>query len=163
MRKITIELSQASCEAAINALKGYKDDVIPKLEEVCRRLAEIGAEEARLWAQLAQGYGNDDVHISTERMDNGYKVVMSGADIYFVEFGTGDFAGEYAGDTSNVSVGTMPGDWSDTHARRYSQYGYWYYDNVRYHGTPAEMPMYHAGRRIREEMPKIAREVFGQK
>ena len=162
MRTITIELSPQSCADAVKELQEYQRDVQPKLDEVCRRLAEIGAEEARLWARLGSANGNDDVYVSTEKIDNGYKIVMSGSDIYFVEFGTGDFAGEYAGDTSNVSVGVMPGDWSDTHAQRYSQYGYWYYDNVRYQGTPAEMPMYHAGRRIREEMSRVVNEVFGR-
>lgn len=164
MRKITIELSPNSCTVACHALAKYRKEnqKDKRLEEVCRRIAEIGAAEARLWAQLGQAYGNDDITVTTERIKNGYKVVMSGSDIYFVEFGTGDFAGEYAGDTSGVSVGVMPGDWSDTHARQYSEKGEWKYRGQTYHGTPAEMPMYHAGRRMREEIPNVMREVFGQ-
>lgn len=161
MKTITLQLSADSCAKAIEELEKIKSEIDPKLDEVCRRLAEIGAQEAQLRAMMSRGYGNDDVQVSTEPMENGYKVVMSGADIYFVEFGTGIFAGEYAGDTSNVSVGIMPGDWSETHAKQYSTKGYWFYDNVFYRGTPAEMPMYWAGRRMREEMPKIVKEVFG--
>lgn len=162
MKTITLELSAQSCQKALKELQQYEKQIKPKLDEVCKRLAEIGAQEAGLWAQMARGYGNDDVHVSTEKLENGYKVVMSGADIYFVEFGTGIYAGEYAGDASNVSVGIMPGDYSDTHAQQYSKHGYWFYDNVFYRGTPAEMPMYHAGKRMREEMPRIVREVFGK-
>ena len=161
MRTITIELSPSSCKKVAKELQEYQKSANSKMDEVCRRLAEIGAEEARLWAQLASAYGNNDVTITTEKIDNGYKIVMSGADIYFVEFGTGDFAGEYAGDTSGVSVGVMPGDWSDTHAQQYSKYGVWHYHNQTYHGTPAEMPMYHAGREIRQQMDKVVREVLG--
>ena len=161
MKTITLQLSADSCAKAIEELEKRKKEIDPKLDEVCIRLAEIGAQEAQLHAMMSRGYGNDDVQVSTEPMENGYKVVMSGADIYFVEFGTGIFAGEYAGDTSNVSVGIMPGDWSETHAKQYSTKGYWFYDNVFYRGTPAEMPMYHAGKRMREEMPRIVKEVFG--
>lgn len=157
--KITLELSKSGCRKALKELQKYEKSIIPKLNEVCRRLAETGAQEARLYAQLAAGYGNDDVSVTTEPMENGWKVVMSGSDIYFVEFGTGMYAGEYPGE-ANVSVGIMPGDYSDTHAQQYSKYGYWFYDNIFYRGTPAEMPMYHAGQRIREQMPKIVKEVF---
>lgn len=161
MKTITLELSVASCSKALKELEKYQKEIKPKLDEVCKRLAEIGAQEASIRAQFGRVYGNDDVSVSTEKIENGYKVVMSGADIYFVEFGTGDRAGEYAGDASNVSVGIMPGDWSETHAQQYSKFGYWFYDNVRYEGTPAEMPMYYAGKKMREEMPRIVKEVFG--
>lgn len=161
MKTITLELSVASCNKALKELEKYQREIKPKLDEVCKRLAEIGTQEASIRAQFGRVYGNDDVSVSTEKMENGYKVVMSGADIYFIEFGTGDRAGEYAGDASNVSVGIMPGDWSETHAQQYSRFGYWFYDNVRYEGTPAEMPMYYAGKKMREEMPRIVKEVFG--
>lgn len=160
MRSIVIQLSADSCKAAIKELTQYQKESDKKLDLVCKRLAEVGAQEARLHAMMARGYGNDDIQVSVMPMESGYKVVMSGADIYFVEFGTGMFAGEYPRDV-NVSVGIMPGDWSEEHAKQYSTKGYWFYDNVFYRGTPAEMPMYYAGRRMREEMPKIVKEVFG--
>lgn len=162
MNTITVELSKESCSKALKELQKYRQEIKPKLDEVCKRLAEIGAREAELRAHFADGYGNDDVRVDVVEIDNGYKIVMSGADIYFVEFGAGIYAGEYAGDTSNVSVGIMPGDWSETHAKQYSEHGYWFYDNVFYRGTPAEMPMYYAGKMMREEMPRIVREVFGK-
>lgn len=161
MKTVTLELSPSGCRKAVKELDKYSD-IKKKLDEVCRRLAEIGKQEAELWAQFGNPYGNTDVHASTVPMDNGWKVVLSGADIYFVEFGTGWFAGEYPRDVE-VSVGIMPGDYSDTHSQQYSQHGYWFYDNVFYRGTPAEMPMYHAGQRMRQEMDKVAKEVFSKK
>lgn len=165
MKRIVIELSEAGCERAAIELETYARSLDRKLAEVCRRLAEVGAAEAKAIAYGAsvQGLGNDDVTITTEPMSNGYKIVMSGEDIYFIEFGTGIFAGEYPGDTSNVTVGIMPGDWSDTHAQLFSNYGYWFYNKQKLEGTPAYMPMYYAGRKMREEMPRIAREVFSEK
>lgn len=164
MKTITVDLSVESVQKAIDELSDYKSSFDRKLNLVCKRLAEVGAQEARIRAAGAKAgfYGNDDVHVSVEPFDKGWKVVMSGADIYFVEFGTGIYAGEYAGDASNVSVGIMPGDYSETHAKQYSEKGYWFYENQFYRGTPAEMPMYYAGKRMREEMPRIIKEVFGK-
>lgn len=164
MKTITVDLSVESVQKAIDELSGYKSSFDRKLNLVCKRLAEVGAQEVRIRVAGAQAgfYGNDDVHVSVEPFDKGWKVVMSGADIYFVEFGTGIYAGEYAGDASNVSVGIMPGDYSETHAKQYSEKGYWFYENQFYRGTPAEMPMYYAGKRMREEMPRIIKEVFGK-
>lgn len=164
MKTITVDLSVESVQKAIDELSGYKSSFDRKLNLVCKRLAEVGAQEAQIRVAGAQAgfYGNDDVHVSIEPYDKGWKVVMSGADIYFVEFGTGIYAGEYAGDASNVSVGIMPGDYSETHAKQYSEKGYWFYENQFYRGTPAEMPMYYAGKRMREEMPRIVKEVFGK-
>ena len=160
MKTITLELSSASCNNALKALQKYEKKYKPKLDEICKRLAEIGAQEARLRLGFAKGYGNDDAKVDVVKIDNGYKIVMSGKDIYFIEFGTGIYAGEYAGDTSGVSVGTMPGDWSDSHAQMFSRRGYWFYDNVFYRGTPAEMPMYYAGQAIRNNEKRIAQEVL---
>lgn len=156
--KITLQLSADSCQEAIERLKEYQQEVEPKLMEVCRRLAEVGYQEAQAHLKLANG--NTDAAIEPPvPTENGYKLVMSGADVYFVEFGTGDDVNAH---TQNVSVLVAPGSWSETHARRYSTYGFWYYNGERLEGTPAYMPMYYAGKRMREEMPKIMKEVFRQ-
>ena len=89
MKKIILELSTQSAQDALNELKQYKKTVNPKLQEVCRRLAEIGMQEAQMYLGQAE-YGNTDASLATEPMKNGYKIVMSGSDVYFIEFGTGD-------------------------------------------------------------------------
>lgn len=158
MRTIAIQLSADSCEKALEELKQYQKEVEPKLKEVCRRIAEIGAQEAR--AHLVLDNGNTDATISDPiPTENGYKVVMSGSDVYFVEFGTGNDVNAY---TPNVTVLVAPGSWSEIHARRFMNYGFWYYNKVRYEGTPAYMPMYYAGKKMREETSRIVKEVFGR-
>lgn len=158
MRTITLQLSPSSCQNAIEELKKYQREIEPKLKEVCRRIAEIGAQEAR--AHLVLDNGNTDATVSDPiPTENGYKVVMSGSDVYFVEFGTGNDVNAY---TPNVTVLVAPGSWSENHARRFVNYGFWYYNKVRYEGTPAYMPMYYAGRKMREEAKRITREVFGE-
>lgn len=156
MKTIAIELSVDSCNKAIEELKKYQKEIKPKLDEVCRRLAEIGAQEATVRV-LRNREGNDDVSFSVEKIDNGYKLVMSGEDVYFIEFGTGDQVSAHY----DVSVPVAYGSWSVEHSQMLWNKGFWYYDKVRYTGTPAYMPMYYAERKMREEAPRIVKEVFG--
>ena len=157
MKKIVIELSQQSIQDALNELKQYKTEIKPKLQEVCRKLAEIGMQEAQLYLSQA-GYGNTDASLSTEPMKNGYKIVMSGSDVYFIEFGTGDDANNHY---PNASVPVYPGSWSESHKQQYSTYGVWWYNGEMLDGTPAYMPMLHAEMAIRRNMKRVTKEVFG--
>lgn len=159
MRQIVVELSSAGCANALKELQDYNKQFIPRMEEVCRRLAELGAQEAQAHLKLADG--NTDATIEPPvKIDNGYKIVMSGTDVYFVEFGTGDSATTHSYYTPLVNV--YPGSWSEQHAEKYSTYGFWWYGGQKYSETPAYMPMYYAGKKIREELPRIVKEVFGK-
>jgi hypothetical protein len=155
MKTITIELSVESCKAAKEELKRYMQEATPKLDEVCKRLAEIGAQEAN--AHLVLDGGNTDASITVEKMDGGYKLVMSGSDVYFIEFGTGsDVNAHY-----QTSVPVFAGSWSMEHSQQYAKHGFWWYGGEIYVGTPAYMPMYYAEKKMREEIPRIVKEVFG--
>ena len=154
---ITIDLSLDGNISAVQELLEIERTIKSKLEEVCRQLAEIGAEAAQ--RHLNGGYGNTDATITTLPMKNGYKIAMSGADVYFIEFGTGKDVDPH-GDV--VSVPVYPGSYSETHARQYSEKGFWWYGGEQLEGTPAQMPMFYAGQAIRENARRVAREVFGR-
>lgn len=156
-RVIKIELSVESCLTALKELEEYRKHIEPKLKEVCRRLAEIGVQAAR--AHLQFGGGNTDASIEEPvAMKNGYKIVMSGEDVYFVEFGTGYFTFPHG---EAVPVPVYPGSYSEQHAQKFSQYGFWWYGGEQYEGTPAYAPLLFASQAIRDAMPRIVREVFG--
>lgn len=158
MKRITIELSPSSCQKAIEELKQYEREIRPKLDEVCRRLAEIGREEAvSIVDGIRLSEGNSVERVDVVKIDNGYKLVMEGKDVYFIEFGTGDGVSPHY----DTSVPVAYGSWSAEHSQMLWNNGFWYYDKVRYTGTPAYMPMYYAEKRMREEMPRIVKEVFG--
>lgn len=158
MKTIAIELSVDSCNKAIKELQEYQKRIKPKLDEVCRRVAEVGRDEA---LSIINGIrlqdGNAVERVDVVKIDNGYKLVMEGEDVYFIEFGTGDGVSAHY----NVSVPVAWGSWSAEHSQMLWNKGFWYYDNVRYTGTTAYMPMYYAERKMREEAPRIVREVFG--
>ena len=158
MKTIAIELSVDSCNKAIKELQEYQKRIKPKLDEVCRRVAEVGRDEA---LSIINGIrlqdGNAVERVDVVPTDNGYKLVMEGEDVYFIEFGTGDGVSAHY----DVSVPVAWGSWSAEHSQMLWNKGFWYYDNVRYTGTTAYMPMYYAERKMREEAPRIAKEVFG--
>lgn len=158
MKTITVELSVDSCNKAIKELQAYQKEIKPKLDEVCRRVAEVGRDEA---LSIINGIrlqdGNAVERVDVIKIDNGYKLVMEGEDVYFIEFGTGDGVSAHY----DVSVPVAYGSWSAEHSQMLWKNGFWYYDKVRYTGTPAYMPMYYAERKMREEAPRIVKEVFG--
>jgi len=159
-RDIVIDLSAESCEMARIKLEEFQKSIKPKLDEICKRLAEIGIREAS--AHLAGlSDGNDDVAIepSPVKISNGYKIVMSGADVYFVEYGTGDQV-DMHGNPPSVPVGAKT--YSETHAQKLSTYGFWWYGGNQLTGTKAYMPMYYAGKAMRDAFPKVVKEVFKQ-
>jgi len=156
-KHITIELSPESCQSALDALKTYKEQIKPKLEEICRRLAEIGVEAAR--ASITGEYGNNDVTVeSPVKIRNGYKIVMSGADVYFVEFGTGDQVDAHY----DTSVPVAWGSWSAEHEQKLWRTGFWWYNKEKLTGTPAQMPMYNAEKAMRANARRIAQEVMAK-
>jgi hypothetical protein len=161
MKRITIELSPSSCQKAIEELKRYEREIRPKLDEVCRRLAEIGVMEAQAHLVLADG-NTDATILQPVKTENGYKIVMQGEDVYFIEFGTGNSAGMFYGDgLPATSVPIYPGSYSETHSGMYAKWGYWFYQGEIMSSTDVYMPMYYAGKKMREEMPRVVKEVFG--
>ena len=138
-------------------MKQYRKDFEVKEAEFVRRLAEVGVSVASAGFSMADYDGVNDVAVSMEKTETGYRVIASGKTVGFIEFGTGDGVSAHY----DVSVPVAWGSWSAEHSQMLWNKGFWYYDNVRYTGTTAYMPMYYAERKMREEAPRIVREVFG--
>lgn len=159
MRTIAIELSPSSCAEALKELEKYQKEIKSKLDEVCKRLAVIGRDEAiSIVNTVRQQEDNFVERIEAVPIENGYKIVMEGEDVYFIEFGTGNGVSAHY----DTSVPVAWGTWSAEHSQMLWNNGFWYYHDVRYEGTPAYMPMYYAEKKMREEMPRVVREVFGK-
>lgn len=159
MKTLVLELSPTSCNKALKELEKYQKEIKPKLDEVCKRLAEIGKEEAlSVINGISLQDGNAVERVDVVQIENGYKLVMEGEDVYFIEFGTGDGVSAHY----DTSVPVAWGSWSAEHSKILFTKGFWYYDKVRYTGTKAYMPMYYAEKKMREEKPRIMKEVFGK-
>lgn len=160
MKTITIELSEAGCKAALKEIRKYQRSIKRKMDKVCKRLAEIGRDTAiNIVDQVRQSEGNFVDSIEVVQTDNGYKIVMAGEDVYFIEFGTGDGVEPHY----DTSVPVAWGTWSAEHNQVLWKHGFWYYEGQKFTGTPAYMPMYYAEKAMREAYPKVAQEVFKTK
>ena len=170
-KTISIGLSKESIQQAVKELKQYKSDLKTKVEKFVSSLA------TRLQLEVESGFNTapgDDVLNGEARkttptvtvVESGkYKVklVASGGDVMFLEFGAGVY--------HNTDVGTSPHPKGSEFGFTIGSYGigkgankvWGYYDGnelVLTHGTPASMPMYHAVERVRDEIEWMAREAF---
>lgn len=174
MKKITIELSESSVNAALREIQRYRQDFIAKAETFRQRLAEELRAEAQSGFDGAivddltgQSGGPITANVKVSvNPDSGTvtTVVASGEDAVWVEFG--------AGVHHNGSVGSSPHPNGAALGMTIGSYGkgngakdtWGYYDGDRLvmtHGTPARMPMYNATKHVADKVAQIAREVFG--
>lgn len=175
---LTTNLSVKSLQALKKQLLDYKAELSNKCDKFVRELAEVGIPviESRV-AEAGFTYDDKGIQSGSDTEHNTYvkvdsligmskaTLVLEGREILFIEFG--------AGVTYNGSVGSSPHPKGPENSFLIGTYGmghgsqkvWGYYDDsgelVLTHGTKATMPMYEASLKIRDEVVRIAREVFG--
>ena len=157
-----------SIDEAIKEIKKNKQDLQEKAKRVCKRLAEVGLSVARIYFIPEAWSGNTDVTLTVEPIPNGYKLVASGEDVLFMEFGAGVTAG-LGYDTKEITppVDITPGSWSKQHNGQFWQTyqenpanGHWYYRKQEFDGIAPQMGMYHASKESKAQIEKVVKEVF---
>lgn len=155
----------ASIQNAISELKSYKNWVKKKAEELAVWLADYGLQRVTI-GYAAAVYDEEvrDVNVSVEyRGKNTVAIVASGKDVLFLEFGSGIRYGD--GHPLNGEFGYGPGTYpGQTHV---PDPGYWWYtgsDGKSHYsvGNAPSMVMYLTGMELRNEVERIAKEVFRQ-
>lgn len=171
-------------QAAIKEIKAYQNDLNRKCEELCRRLTAEGIAVAQ--AHIGSSGFGKYIHLGSEitlekagckaiiymedrsKIESKWKSIDEQGNeitketvlspILLLEFGSGSNA-ENKSDTPGVGQGTFPGQ---THA--FDKGGWWYKDmNDEWHhstGVSPKMPMYFAGKEMREKILTVAKEVF---
>lgn len=129
------------------------------LYEFDRKVDIFIAEVAELARETAQNAFGSSVVVTAEPIENGYAIIASGSAIGFLEFGAGDSA---AADTfaNQVSYEVRPGSWSETHAKEYSDRGFWVFGGVIYTQVPPTHAMQQAWDAVHEQWSDIAERVF---
>lgn len=172
-----IKVSIGNISEAIKWLEDYGNSFAKKQKEFLQRIAEIGVEEAAIRFEHAQYDGENDVVVNEPEWvnDNTIIVKASGSSILFIEFGTG------------VHYGTPEHEKAAEYDYERGGYGhhrgkhdFWYYQGepgtngeephdpnmaarglVFTHGNPANRCMWEASKKMRSELIRIAKEVFG--
>ena len=165
-------MSPSSIEQIIKELNAYKESISVKTRLFCERLTELGVEVARTYVYSVDAVFTTELFNSIHgevRQDDGqnfiFAVVASSSHAVGVEFGTG-----IVGKESPYPYPFPDGvDWQYASGQTIRQlsdgrYGWFYYrDNQWYftEGMPSRPFMYPAAMEMRQNIKKIAKEVFG--
>ena len=176
---ISFGLSIRELQNAIKDIKAYQNSLNRKCEELCRRLAVEGIRITQ--SRIGDSGFGKYIHLGSEitPQQTGCKAIFYMEDTakiksewqtkdgvrsaevspsLMIEFGSGQKA-ENPANIAGVGTGTFPGG---KHGNEPGWYymdleGNWHYST----GISPKMPMYYAGKELREKVLAIAREVFG--
>lgn len=174
-KKIKISLSKSGIEKLRDEVQQYRNSLSYKCELLCERLADVGCIIAT--SNIAESPLGKTITLSSKvssqqvgckailtavgqtKQAEGYEPINT---LLLVEFGAGIRFNKTPNPKANefgMGVGTFPGQ---IHA--FDNDG-WYYlgeDDKWHHtyGVKATMPMYFAGKELRDKVVAIAREVF---
>ena len=158
MKKIEFELNSHSIDRAIKQIRKLDAEWDRKIDTLLQRLSSIGATKASLDFSRAVYTGDNDVSVSVEPIENGYSIIASGEAVLFIEFGSGVTYGYGHPAPMEYGPGTYPGEghWNDPKG--------WYLPKEKggthTYGNPPSATMYHTAKDLRQEVLRIAREVF---
>lgn len=164
--KISIDVFDPdSIDKAIKQLNDYSKGLDQKARNLCQRLADLGAWYAEWnFSQVAWTYsGTVDYAITVDRLsDNQYLIKAAGEGVLFIEFGAGITLG--GGHPMDSQLGMGPGTYPNGKGHWNDPNGWWYKDEDgtkhKTYGNAPGMPMYNAAKDLRNEIKKIAQEVF---
>lgn len=159
MSDIVIPLDVFDIDSVMNAserLKAYYRRLDRKAREICNRLASIGAVRASLGFARAIYNGHNDVSITVEQIDSGYRINADGEAVLFIEFGSGAMYGYGHPEPQGYGPGTYPGKghWNDPN-------GWWYGHGQHSFGNPPSAAMYEAEQEVKRSIEQVAKEVLG--
>ena len=164
MRKITIQLSEASIHQAIKELKEYKRDLARKVQKLIDLMVQYGED----YAINQVGHVDTGETLSTiHGYRNGNKgVIVAGGNAIWLEFGTGVRYNGPKGSSPHPmggELGMKIGEYGLGHGA--DPNGWWYYDEAEQshhtYGVAANMFMWKTARELERIAPELAREVFG--
>jgi len=160
--KISVNaFDQKSIDNAIMELETYSRSLDRKAQELCERLADMGALYAEWNFSGVQYAGDIDYHITVEKGEgNTYLIKAQGQTVLFMEFGAGIRHG--GGHPQAAEFGMGPGTYpGQKHAL--DPKGWWFRqgkNKIHTYGNAPGMPMYNAAKDLRNEILTVAQEVF---
>lgn len=162
MRIVIDPFDSKSIALAEKLVDQYRKDFKDKEAKFLLRLAEIGVSVASTGFAMADYDGVNDVVVSMEKTETGYRIIASGETVGFIEFGTGVRYPEWDGEDVEY---TPPPHGSYGKGQGKNPWGWWFRGNEgavaqhTYGNMPAEA-MLTARNQMIERVTTIAREVF---
>lgn len=163
--KITVDpFDVSSINNAIRQLSDYEKSLSKKSEELCERLADMGAMYAEWYFSGVMYAGDIDYKVTVDRVSESvYRIKAGGETVLFMEFGAGVRHGY--GHPLAEQFGMGPGTYNPSSNNWSNPNGWWFYQgssrqSIHTYGNAPGMPMYNAAKDLRKEILAIAREVF---
>lgn len=166
-KKIKINLSTSSIQAAIDELEKYKQSLTLKCQTLVDRLAKEGLQVVQATMEsvpdIDRGSYFTEVINNSDGTIKRASIRLTGDKVLFIEFAAGiryESAANPKASELGYGPGTYPGEghWNDPH-------GWWYRDESgnphHSYGNRAYMPMYHASTALTLMLKSLAKEVFG--
>ena len=164
-------LSMTSIYDSLFDLEKFRKKLEKLATELPKSLAEIGAEFAKVQFStsvydilLSGSWSTPNITVTAEPIENGFKVVASGKEVCFVEFGAGVW---YNGNNSSY-LGRRPagivgiGKFGKGNGKR----DFWVFkdgnDRVFTNGTPANNCMYYTKKEIANRIKETARRILNE-
>lgn len=163
-KTIRISLSQASITQAIQELEQFKSLLEAKTKALNERLANIALAEAESCFSGAMYDGDNDVRLTAEPTNTGWRITAQGRAVFFIEFGAGVHyngdGGAYPEERPQGIVGI------GQYGKGLGKNDSWRYKAsngvvVKTHGNPAAMPMFKGREAVIAAINDVVREVFG--
>ena len=176
MKKVyKISLTGVGIDEFIKGIDDYKKWLEKKTQELLQRLADEGLQVASTKFAQAVYDGTNDVSVSIDERDEHTKaIVATGGAVLFIEFGTGvtypdDHPDKPAGILGRGEyghqLGRLASGWRYPESHGAGSFGEADPDHPGFlhtYGNPANMSMYDTVKYLRENLPRIAKEVFGR-
>lgn len=161
-KTINISLSTSSINCAIAELEAYKRWNERKTAQLNERLATLGAMYASKLFGSAAYDGNNDVQVTAEPTENGWRIIASGKAVLFIEFGAGVY---YNGAEPYPEPRPAGVEKIGEYGKGKGKHSLWAFldengELVKTHGTPAAMPMFYTTQELISEIGRVAQEVF---
>lgn len=172
MKTVKVPLSQRGIDTLLREIESYTVWLKERSQVLLDRLAQAGFEVASARFAKAAYDGTNDASVSMEtRGDGARAVVVVGASVLFIEFGTGVTYPD--NHPQAAELGMKRGEYGQGHGKQ-SSWGY-YGDPgtngvvkmkkdgstvVITHGNPANMPMYETVKELEAMLPELVKEVF---
>ena len=158
----SIEKAQAQLEAFKTKLKRLKNELPKALTEYGATVAKANFASAPYDILLSGSWSNANINVTAEQTDNGWRVLASGKEVCFVEFGAGVWyngGGEtYLGTRPNGVVGI--GEYGSGHGKQ----NVWVFgtgeDKTFTQGTPASNAMYYTAEELKRRIVDEARRIL---
>ena len=156
---ISVELSTSGIKELQDKLKERQKWLERKCEELAARLADMGATKAEVGFASAYYDGNMDASVTVEQVGaSTFKVRAVGSCVLFVEFGSG-LIGYGHPEPHGYGPGTYPPT-NSADPKWDKENGWWYAHNQHSHGNPPNAPMYNSAKELKQELARVAKEVF---